>query len=658
MNRLHWGLAAAFTILAAGATTLALAERGPSGAVESRQQAIQPARDFAIAPIETETTLVRSQDAPLAAAEPDLLPSESADFAPAPIDETYPAADPLPVQDQLAAAPRDAQPSRTARRRSPPPAAEPFPAQAAAYDGEFPAAEAGEPAVQFEAEPEPLGPVDDAAPAVERFEQPRSRGGRQSAFPAPRQAPSSDGTGAPGSHDLEGTQAAALSVEKSAPEEVQVGKTAQLRVTVRNVGSATANQIEIRDEIPRGTELVGTQPRAEHLPDGRLVWQVTSLAPGEETAVEMHVTPLTEGEIGSVATVHFAVEASARTRSTRPVLALEASAPPQVMKGDELHLKIRLTNVGTGAASGVVIEENVPAGLAHPAGDTLEYEVGQLAPNESKELDLVLTASQAGQAVNLLRARGEGNLDVQHELSLDVIAPDLAVTVNGPKRRYLEREATYTVSVSNPGTAPARDVQLVTYLPRGLKFVEANNYGEYDAQTRSIHWLLEELPANETGEVTLRALPVEAGEHKMVVSGTAQSGLKTEIEEVVTVEGLAAILFELVDVSDPIEVGAETVYEVRVINQGTKNAVNVRVMATVPEQMRALSAEGPTRHAIEGNRVVFDGLPRLAPKADTTYRIRVQGHSPGDARLRVQLMTDEMRSPVTKEESTRIYSDE
>jgi hypothetical protein len=56
--------------------------------------------------------------------------------------------------------------------------------------------------------------------------------------------------------------------------------------------------------------------------------------------------------------------------------------------------------------------------------------------------------------------------------------------------------------------------------------------------------------------------------------------------------------------------------------------------------------------------VLFDPLPKLAPRADTAFRIRVQGLRPGDLRVRVQLLTAEMESPVTKEESTRVYADE
>jgi uncharacterized repeat protein (TIGR01451 family) len=126
------------------------------------------------------------------------------------------------------------------------------------------------------------------------------------------------------------------------------------------------------------------------------------------------------------------------------------------------------------------------------------------------------------------------------------------------------------------------------------------------------------------------------------------------------VEGIAAIKFEVVDVTDPIEVGGETIYEVRVVNQGSKAATNVRLAVLLPPQIRAVAGEGPTRHRLDrqGSQVVFEGLPRLAPKADVTYRIRAEGLAPGDLRICAQLLSDEMLTPVTKQESTRVYSDE
>ncbi len=214
------------------------------------------------------------------------------------------------------------------------------------------------------------------------------------------------------------------------------------------------------------------------------------------------------------------------------------------MIGGDATITIRLSNPGTGAANGVVIAEKVPAGLKHPAGGELEFEVGTLKPGQSRQIDLTLKAAQAGRVVNTLTARGEGNLKAEERAEFDVIAPALAVAMTGPSRRYLERQATYTVSVSNPGSAPAKDVQLVTQLPKGLKFVKANNSGQYDPNTNSVTWSLEELPAAETGSVTLVALPIEVGEQRMKVQGKAQQGLSDEKEQTVVVEGLAALALE------------------------------------------------------------------------------------------------------------------
>ena len=209
--------------------------------------------------------------------------------------------------------------------------------------------------------------------------------------------------------------------------------------------------------------------------------------------------------------------------------------------------------------------------------------------------------------------------------------------MDGPKRRYLERQAKYEFSVSNPGTAPAHQVELVASLPQGLKFVSANNAGYYEESTRTVRWRLEELPANETGSVELVTMPVEAGQHALRLRGTAQKGLIVEKEQPVMVEGIAAILFQVAETADPVPVGGETTYEVHVVNQGSKAAAKVRLAVDLPPELKPLAAEGPTRYGLAGNRVIFDDLAQLAPKAETTYRVRVKALRPGDLRARFQL---------------------
>jgi len=467
-----------------------------------------------------------------------------------------------------------------------------------------------------------------------------------------------EGTGQPGGPHLEGVQTPQLTIEKTAPKEIQVGKPAIFRVTVRNVGRTPAGEVEIRDQIPKGTRLAGTTPQAERGPRGDLVWKLGTLRPGEEAAVEMQLIPTAEGEIGSVATVHFGADATARSIATRPQLVIETSAPPQVLIGEQVTLGITISNPGTGMATGVVLIEKIPPGLQHPAGAELEYEVGALKPGESRKLDLPLAAYQPGPTTNLLIARAEGDLQVENRRDIEVIAPLLDVAVEGPKKRYLDRQATYLVSVSNPGTATAKHVELTASLPPGMKFIRANNAGYYEESTRTVRWRLEELPANETGTVELVALPTEPGQHALKLRGTSQKGLNVEKEQPVIVEGIAAILFQVADTVDPVEIGGETGFEVQVVNQGSKAASNVRLAIDLPPEVKFLAAEGPTRYEVAGHRVLFDGLSRLPPKSDTQFRIRVQAVRPGDLRTRFQLLTDDMQSPVTKEESTRVYADE
>jgi uncharacterized repeat protein (TIGR01451 family) len=341
-----------------------------------------------------------------------------------------------------------------------------------------------------------------------------------------------------------------------------------------------------------------------------------------------------------------------------PQLAIRMTAPDKVMIGQEQRVKIELRNPGSGDATGVMLFENVPDNVKHVAGPALEFEIGTLKAGETRELELVLLAEKAGKVVNVLTAKADGNLQVQQQVEFEVIAPALAIAVSGPERRYLERPATYEVSVENPGTAPAHDVQIITKLPKGMRFVRANNMGEYDASTHAVYWSLAELPEGESGTVELVTMPVETGPQTLEVESRAGQGLADQAKQQILVEGLAAIMFELRDLEDPIEVGGETGYEIRVVNQGTKAATNVQVAVNLPPGMQVVSAEGETQHGSRGGALVFEPISQLAPKADTLFRVRVQGMQAGDQRITVEVNTDDLAQPIRREESTRVFGDE
>lgn len=481
------------------------------------------------------------------------------------------------------------------------------------------------------------------------------RGSRNVAAPVSHALAATQGV--PGERQLEGMQAPSVALEKLAPAEVQVGKLATFETRVRNVGQIAAHDVIVTDHVPRGTRLEATTPQATEAADGTLTWNLGTMQPGDEVAISMQITPEAEGEIGSVAQVGFSGKATARTISTRPLLKIEHTAPKQVMIGQEVRLSVTITNPGSGAATGVVVEEDVPEGLSHVAGNELEYEIGVLRPGETRELELSLKAEKPGLLENTILVRGEGNLTNQHRVQIEVISPQLQVGVNGPKKRFLDRQATYSLTVANPGTAAARDVQLVAYLPKGMTYVSSDSEGQYDAAQHAVLWGLEELPAGKSGAVKLVATPVETGEQKIRVEGKADLGLSVVSEQSVQVDAASELVFSISDLNDPIEVGTDTTYEVRVSNRGSRPATNVRLAAALPNEIKLVSGDGPSRAAAKGQQIAFEPVGRINSGEEVIFKIHAQGIGAGDHLIRVQLNSDEFPNPVTKEESTQVYVD-
>lgn len=467
----------------------------------------------------------------------------------------------------------------------------------------------------------------------------------------------------PGPKHLEGPQTPSIALQKQAPPEIQVNKPATFLIKVQNVGQVTAEDVTVYDRVPDGTRFLDASPQAERTHDNALIWRLGSMKPGEEKTISMELLPQREGEIGSVARVSFESQASVRTICTRPQLELQLTAPPKVLIGQSIAVGIRISNPGTGAAEGVILEENVPDNFSHPAGGELEFEVGTLRPGESRTTTLTLHAEKAGIVNNVVNIRGAGNLARQEKVTIEVVAPNLDVNINGPTKRFLERRADYAVALSNPGTAPARNVEMIAFLHKGMKFIEANNQGQYDPQNHAVHWSLEELPAGQQGSVSLSVLPIETGNQRLRVESRADLGLSTVEAHDVNVDGLASLSFDVGDTADPIEVGSDTVYQVRVVNQGSKAATNVKVFAALPGGMKPIGADGPSGHQINGQSVIFDGIARLEPKAEAMFKIQARGVRDGRHQIRIQMVSDSANSatgqtaPVSKEESTLVYTD-
>jgi len=469
-----------------------------------------------------------------------------------------------------------------------------------------------------------------------------------------------EGTGLPGSAELAGAQVPNLVIEKIMPKEVQIDEKMTVVISIRNTGSSKAKNVVLTDRLPKGTRFEEANASGVRTANGEICWQLGDLGINEERTVELTLTPIAEGEIGSVATATFSIEASGSTRVTKPALTMEVTtANDEHLVGGDLVLIIQISNPGTGIARNITLEEYVPEKLSHPTGKKLSSTFGDLKPNESKRLQLTLKCEQAGETINYLVAKGENDLFAESKIPILVLAPGLNLAIDGPKNRYLDRKATYELRVGNPGSATTREVMLLAKLPKGLDFVSTNSMGAYDPETHTVHWMLDALPAQQSGKIELVTLPRTIGEYKIEFSGRAQGNLQATAAHEVFVDGVASLGFDITSKVDPVELGREAAYEIRIFNRGTKASSNVSIRVQLPEDnMRFIAAEGPTQYNISGSIIDFVNLHQLVPGEVKTYSIRAQCLAAGDQRVLVQVQSDEMEKPVTKEENTNVYGDE
>jgi uncharacterized repeat protein (TIGR01451 family) len=119
--------------------------------------------------------------------------------------------------------------------------------------------------------------------------------------------------------------------------------------------------------------------------------------------------------------------------------------------------------------------------------------------------------------------------------------------------------------------------------------------------------------------------------------------------------GIPAILIEAVDLEDPIQVGNEVTYEIKVTNQGSSEATNVRLVFNLPSNQEFVSGGGITPVQKLPESIQTDPLATLEPKGVAVWSVVVKALKAGDVRFKIQLTSDQFTNPINEEESTLLY---
>jgi uncharacterized repeat protein (TIGR01451 family) len=313
-------------------------------------------------------------------------------------------------------------------------------------------------------------------------------------------------------------------------------------------------------------------------------------------------------------------------------------------------VKLVYRNVGAVPATQIKLVARLPDGLKTTAGDTeVTLDLGTLAPGLGKEVRLPVTATRAGTFTNVARLSCAEGLAVEAKAVTTVQAAVLALDCSAPAQVFAGRPLNVCLTVRNTGDGPENRAVVKLPIPPGVTLVSATEGGTLAES--AVVWELTSPWGGTSRELCARLSRRELGQVKFAPTVQADCGPPVASACATKVAGIPAILLEVVDLEDPIQVGKEVTYEVRVTNQGSATGTNVRPVCNLPASQQFVSGEGATAVKADGQRITMDALPSLEAKGVAMWKLVVQAIAEDDARFQVELASDQFEQVIRENES-------
>jgi uncharacterized repeat protein (TIGR01451 family) len=442
-------------------------------------------------------------------------------------------------------------------------------------------------------------------------------------------------------------------LERVGPAEVRVNENYAYTLILTNLTGTEIKDIVLTEEIGAGFAVSAIEPQPIDQSGNTATWRWEALAPRATAQIRINGATGATGEVTGCATITFRTGVCSSTRIVQPALALVKQTPPAVLQCDPIPVRLTVTNTGNGIATNVKVRDTLPGGWTTTDGRTdLVFDAGNLSAGQSRDFNVTVNASRTGSFTNNVTASEDGGLSAQASSTTMVRKPELAVTKSCPDYRFLGRPAEFDISVTNTGDGPARDTVLSDPLPAGTQFVSATDGGQMSGGR--VSWSLGTLAPGDSRTVSVAVTLTTIGQIRNVAEARAYCA-QAQGECTIEVRGIPAILLEVVDINDPVEVGGNETYVITVTNQGSAPGTNIVIECTLGDQQSLVSAGGVTNAQTSGQMVRFAPLPSLAPSAKAEFRVVVTANSAGDIRFKTSMTSDQTETPVAETESTHQY---
>lgn len=447
----------------------------------------------------------------------------------------------------------------------------------------------------------------------------------------------------------------AVCVEKSSPRQVIAGAPFEYEIAVTNISGLDLTNVVVRDTMSPGFTVDSANPSMASFQNRVGVWEFPALEPGETRIIRVVGEAGSEGALSACATVSYDASLCTEILVVKPALQLTKSGPSEALVCDELTLSYTVTNSGSGPASNVVINDALPNGWTTTDGrNDFSVNVGTIGAGQSRSFSVRVKPNSTGEFSSMAKATGDAGLSADSENIRTVVRqPSLEVTMESPDERFIGRSATFTVRVRNTGNAAAENSTIYATMPAGARFESASDNGRLAGDR--IQWSLGSLPADATRTLSFTVASSAAGTLSSSATASAACSTDANARTQTVYKGIPAILLEVVDVTDPVEVGQETTYIITATNQGSAPGTNVAIVVEFEESMAFVSAGGATAGSNRAREVTFAPLPSLGVGQNAAWRVTLRATDQDDHRFSVRMTSDQLSRPVEETEATNLY---
>ena len=310
------------------------------------------------------------------------------------------------------------------------------------------------------------------------------------------------------------------------------------------------------------------------------------------------------------------------------VLDVQMTGPEAMEVNDTAVYRVKVTNTGTMLADSALVRVMVPPGVdlvsslpaASTFGSRLDWSLGQMAPGESRDIEVTYRATQAGVIRHCASAQPAGGTSVESCVTTVVSADSLFIEMVGPNPEIpleVGQNVQYQVTITNRGNQRLTDIVLSDRFDPGLRHSEGAS---------PIERPLEPLNPGQSHQIGLNFQVVSPGRHCHTLEATASGTKPARTSACITAQVPPQVQPGVLTVkkTGPAQaiVGQQVTFQVTVQNSGQSPVTNIQIVDQFDPELRPTTTNPQAVNSSQ-NQVIWY-LSRLEPGEQKTFQTTCQ----------------------------------